>query len=142
VLADSSNWAGVSDPLSGTIELELRALDGAFAGQSSVCVASFTWEARGDQWSEYALIGGMRDTFRVDLSVQRSPAMAPSSYTGTLPPGTSRLVVFAQVSLVSGAADGGTTRFSLAGSVEFNHEGKGVIYTPGSTPPQPLWIWG
>jgi hypothetical protein len=141
-VGDTSNWAGISDPLSGTIELDIRALDGSYAGQSSVCIASFTWEASDDKWTEYALNGSLFDKFTINLRIQRSPAVAPAAYTGVLPPGASRIVVLAKPVLVTGAADGGTTRFSLAGSVEYNHEAKKIVQMPNATPIEPLWHWG
>jgi hypothetical protein len=141
-VGDTSNWAGVSDPLSGTIELDIRALDGSYAGQSSVCIASFTWEASNDTWTEYALNGSLFDKFTINLRIQRSPAVAPAAYTGVMPPGASRIVVFAQPVLVTGAAAGGTTRFSLAGSVEYNHEAKKTVQLPNAAAIEPLWHWG
>jgi hypothetical protein len=141
-VSDSSNWAGISDPLSGTIELDIRPLDGSYAGQSSVCVASFSWEASGDRWTEYALNGSLFNVFNINLRIQRSFAVAPAAYTGTLPSAARRLVVIAQPVLAPGASAGGTTRFSLAGSVEYNRESEAKIYLPTDKTPEPLWHWG
>jgi hypothetical protein len=141
-VGDTSNWAGISDPLSGTVELELRALDGTYAGQSSAAIASFSWEALGDTWTAFALNGALSGIFTINLNLQRSPAVAPGAYTSPMPVGYNRLVVFAQPVLVLGAAADGTTRFSVAGSIEYNHESQGVVQLPGVRSIQPLWTWG
>jgi hypothetical protein len=141
-ITDSSNWAGIADPTSGVLELEIRALDGSYVGQSAVCIASFAWDTGGDKWQEFALNGSLANVFNIDLSIRRSAAVAPTAFTGVFPTTASRLVINAQPVLVPGASAGGTTRFALAGSVEYNRESDTKIYLPTDKIPEPLWHWG
>lgn len=146
VLADSSNWAGVHDPLSGTLELEIRALDGTLSGRSGVIVAAFTWDGgTADKWVEYALIGDLQGVYEVNLSIQRGNAAVPPGSAGlgavTIPLGSQALRVYATVQLVAGAGNPGATQFSVRGSVDWNFESAPRLLDPTQSAPQPLWVY-
>jgi hypothetical protein len=145
VLADSSNWGGIHDPLSGVLELDIRALDGTAQGRSAVCIAAFTWDgAANDKWTEYALLGDLSSVIQVNLSIQRGNATLPAAgglLPITIPPGSQALRIFATIQYVPGAGTAGATQFSVRGSVSWNFESDGRPLDVTQSGKQPLWIW-
>lgn len=145
MLADSSNWGGIHDPLSGVLELDLRALDGTMQGRSAVCIAAFTWDgAANDKWTEYALLGDLSGVIQVNLSIQRGNATLPvAGGLGpvTIPPGSQALRIFATIEHVPGAGTANATQFSVRGSVNWNFESDGRPLDATQSGKQPLWLW-
>ena len=139
-VADSSNWAGVSDVYSGQIVAELTALDGSLVGMTYLVLIPFTWSTAGDQCTVYGELGGLTGLYDINVSVQRSTAVAPAVYTGAMPPGANRTVVFLSVVAAPGGG-GDTTTFRLGGDVEWAHIAQGAAVSVQSGGLQPLWIW-
>ena len=140
-VADSSNWAGVSDVYSGQIIAELTALDGSLVGMTCLVLIPFTWSAAApEQVTIYAELGGLTGLYDINVSVQRSAAVAPAGYIGTMPPGANRTVVFLSVVAAPGGG-GDTTTFRLGGDVEWAHIAQGAAVSVQSGGLQPLWIW-
>jgi len=139
-VADSSNWAGVSDVTSGQIVAELTALDGALGGRTYLVLIPFTWSPAGDQFTVDGELGGLTGLYDINISVQRSPAVAPAVFTGTMPPGSNRTVVFLSV-VPSPGGGGDTTSFRLGGDIEWAHIAQGAAVSLQSGGLQPLWIW-
>ena len=139
-VADSSNWAGVSDVTSGQIVAELTALDGSLMGRTYLVLIPFTWSTADDQCTVYGELGGLTGLYDINVSVQRSAAVAPAVYTGAMPPGANRTVVFLSVVAAPGGG-GDTTSFRLGGDVEWAHIAQGAAVSVRSGGLQPLWIW-
>ena len=139
-VADSSNWAGVSDVTSGQIVAELTALDGALRGRTYLVLIPFTWSPAGDQFTVDGELGGLTGLYDINVSVQRSPAVAPAVFTGAMPPGSNRTVVFLSV-VPSPGGGGDTTSFRLGGDIEWAHIAQGAAVSLQSGGLQPLWIW-
>ena len=139
-VADSSNWAGVSDVTSGQIVAELTALDGSLMGRTYLVLIPFTWSIADDQCTVYGELGGLTGLYDINVSVQRSTAVAPAVYTGAMPPGANRTVVFLSVVAAPGGG-GDTTTFRLGGDVEWAHIAQGAAVSVQSGGLQPLWIW-
>ena len=139
-VADSSNWAGVSDVTSGQIVAELTALDGSLRGKTYLVLIPFTWSPDGDQFTVDGELGGLTGLYDINVSVQRSPAVAPPVFTGAMPPGSNRTLVF--LSVVPSLGGGGdTTSFRLGGDIEWAHIAQGAAVSLQSGGLQPLWIW-
>ena len=139
-VADSSNWAGVSDVTSGQIVAELTALDGGLRGNTYLVLIPFTWSPAGDQFTVDGELGGLTGLYDINVSVQRSPAVTPAVFTGTMPPGSNRTVVFLSV-VPSPGGGGDTTSFRLGGDIEWAHIAQGAAVSLQSGGLQPLWIW-
>ena len=139
-VADSSNWAGVSDVTSGQIVAELTALDGSLGGRTYLVLIPFTWSTADDQCTVYGELGGLTGLYDINVSIQRSAAVAPAVYTGAMPPGANRTVVFLSVVAAPGGG-GDTTTFRLGGDVEWAHIAQGAAVSVLSGGLQPLWIW-
>ena len=139
-VADSSNWAGVSDVYSGQILAELTALDGSLVGMTYLVLIPFTWSTASDQFTVYGDLGELAGRYDINVSIRRSPAQAPAGYIGTMPPGANRTVVFLSVVAAPGGG-GDTTSFRLGGDVEWAHVAQGAPLSVGSGGLQPLWIW-
>ena len=139
-VADSSNWAGVSDVTSGQIVAELTALDGSLMGRTYLVLIPFTWSTADDQCTVYGELGGLTGLYDINVSIQRSAAVAPAVYTGAMPPGANRTVVFLSVVAAPGGG-GDTTSFRLGGDVEWAHIAQGAAVSVQSGGLQPLWIW-
>ena len=139
-VADSSNWAGVSDVTSGQIVAELTALDGSLMGRTYLVLIPFTWSTADDQCTVYGELGGLTGLYDINVSIQRSAAVAPAVYTGAMPPGANRTVVFLSVVAAPGGG-GDTTTFRLGGDVEWAHIAQGAAVSVQSGGLQPLWIW-
>ena len=139
-VADSSNWAGVSDVRSGQIVAELTALDGSLVGMTCLVLIPFTWSTAGDQCTVYGELGGLTGLYDINVSVQRSAAVAPAGYAGSMPPGTDRTVVLLSVVAAPGRG-GDTTSFRIGGDVEWAHVAQGAAVSLKTGGLQPLWIW-
>ena len=139
-IGDTSNWAGISDPRSGIASVDLLAMDGANQGKTYAVELPFTWDPSDDQFTADGELGNLLGIYTVSLNVQRSAAVAPAVYTGALPPGSQRLVVFLSVTLVPGGS-GDTTIFRLGGSIMYKHVAQGAAVTLQTGGLQPLWIW-
>ena len=139
-VADSSNWAGVSDVTSGQIVAELTALDGSLRGRTYLVLITFTWSTADEQFTVYGDLGGLAGLYDINVSIQRSAAVAPAVYTGAMPPGANRTVVFLSVVAAPGGG-GDTTTFRLGGDVEWAHIAQGAAVSVLSGGLQPLWIW-
>jgi len=139
-VADSSNWAGVSDVTSGQIVAELTALDGSLRGRTYLVLIPFTWSPAGDQFTVDGELGGLTGLYDINVSVQRSPAVAPAVFTGAMPPGSTRTVVFLSV-VPSPGGGGDTTSFRLGGDIEWAHIAQGAAVSVQTGGLQPLWIW-
>jgi hypothetical protein len=139
-VADSSNWAGVSDVTSGQIVAELTALDGSLRGRTYLVLIPFTWSPAGDQFTVDGELGGLTGLYDINVSVQRSPAVAPAVFTGAMPPGSNRTVVFLSV-VPSPGGGGDTTSFRLGGDIEWAHIAQGAAVSVQTGGLQPLWIW-
>ena len=139
-IGDTSNWAGISDPRSGIASVDLLAMDGANQGKTYAVELPFTWDPSDDQFTAAPELGNLLGIYTVSLSVQRSAAIAPAVYTGALPPGAQRLVLFLSVSLVPGGG-GDTSTFRLGGSISYKHVAQGTAVSVKTGGLQPLWIW-
>lgn len=138
---NSFKWASVSDPRSFTLQLDLRALDGAMAGKSSFCLISCTWDGV-DTSTEYAVLGDLSSAIEVELSVQRAPAVLPGGLTGvSIPPGTQGLRVFLRILPVTGMV-GSVNNCLVSGGVTWSHDSLGRSVDVGSVGAAltPLWV--
>ena len=66
-VADSSNWAGVSDVTSGQIVAELTALYGSLRGRTYLALIPFTWSTAGDQVTVYCELGGLTGLYDINV---------------------------------------------------------------------------
>ena len=139
-IGDTSNWAGISDPRSGIASVDLLAMDGANQGKTYAVELPFTWDPSDDQFTAAPELGNLLGMYTVSLSVQRSAAVAPAVYTGAMPPGAQRLVVFLSVVAAPGGS-GDTTIFRLGGSISYKHVAQGAAVSLQTGGLQPLWIW-
>lgn len=139
-IGDTSNWAGISDPRSGIASVDLLAMDGANQGKTYAVELPFTWDPSDDQFTAAPELGNLLGIYTVSLSVQRSAAVAPAVYTGAMPPGSQRLVLFLSVSLVPGGS-GDSSIFRLGGSIMYKHVALGAAVSLQTGGLQPLWIW-
>ena len=139
-IGDTSNWAGISDIRSGIASIDLLAMDGGNQGKTYAVELPFTWDTSGDQFTADGELGNLLGLYTVSLSVQRSAAVAPAVFTGSMPPGAQRLVTFLTVTPAPGGG-GDTTQFRLSGSISYNHVAQGAAVSVQSGGLQPLWIW-
>ena len=136
-VADSSNWAGISDVTAGQLVVELTALDGGLVGRTYFVLIPFSWDPSGNEFTVDGELGGLKGIYDINVTVQRSAAVAPGVYSGTLPVGANRTMVFLSV-VPSPGGGGDTTSFRLAGDVEWAHVAQGNAAQTGR---QPLWVW-
>ena len=136
-VADSSNWAGISDVTAGQLLIELTALDGGLVGRTYFVLIPFSWDPSGNEFTVDGELGGLKGLYDINVTVQRSAAVAPGVYSGALPVGANRTVVFLSV-VPSPGGGGDTTSFRLAGDVEWAHVAQGNAAQTGR---QPLWVW-
>ena len=139
-IGDTSNWAGISDIRSGIASIDLLAMDGGNQGKTYAVELPFTWDTSGDQFTADGELGNLLGLYTVSLSVQRSAAVAPAVFTGSMPPGAQRLVTFLTVTPAPGGG-GDTTQFRLSGSISYNHVAQGAAVSVQSGGLKPLWIW-
>jgi hypothetical protein len=143
MIADSSNWAGVSDPTAGQLVVEIVALDGTLQGRRGFACVDFTWQPSGAQDSQAGLLGDLAGVFDLNLSYQRVAATAPAGLGIAIPPATSCLQVFATVVPdPGGGGTGGVTNFRISGDLEWAHQSLGqAVPLNSSAGLKPLWRW-
>jgi len=142
-IADSSNWAGVSDPTAGQLVVEIVALDGALAGRRGFACIDFVWQPTGAQDSQGGLLGDLAGVFDLNLSYQRIPASAPAGITITIPTAAQALQVFATiVPTPGGTGTGSVTQFRVSGDLEWAHQSLGqAVPISSNLGIKPLWRW-
>jgi len=143
MIADSSNWAGISDPTSGQLVVEIVALDGSLSGRRGFACIDFTWQPSGAQDSQAGLLGDLSGTFDLNLSFQRVAATAPAGLGISMPAATQALQVFATVVPdPGGGGTGGATQFRISGDLEWAHQSLGrSVPLNSSAGLKPLWRW-
>ncbi len=143
-IGDSSDWATTSqDPTSGTLLLEVTAVDSTFAGQRGYSSVAFTSNGGTGETTEFALLGDLARAFRFDLIIGRTVAVAPSTITMPFPTGKLRTTV--QLQIVpdpdGGIAPGGTTQFLVSGVLLWALQSKGIAALSTTPTEQPAWVW-
>jgi hypothetical protein len=143
MIADSSNWAGVSDPTSGQLVIEIVALDGSLAGRRGFACIDFTWQPSGAQDSQAGILGDLAGVFDLNLTYQRVAASAPAGLGISMPAATQALQVFATVVPDPGGGGvGGVTQFRISGDLEWAHQSLGqAVPLNSATGIKPLWRW-
>jgi hypothetical protein len=143
-IGDSSNWATTTqDPTSGTLLLEVTAVNGSFAGQRGYSSVAFTSNGGVGESTEYALLGDLARAFRFDLTIGRSAAVTPTGITASIPAGKLRTTVALQIvpDPDGGIAAGGTTQFLLSGVLLWVQQSQGTAAPPSAATEQPAWVW-
>jgi division protein CdvB (Snf7/Vps24/ESCRT-III family) len=142
-LANSSNWAGVSDPTAGQLVIEVVALDGAIQGRRGFACIDFVWQPSGAQDSQAGLLGDLAGVFDLNLTYQRMIASAPAGLAVSIPTSAQALQVFCTiVPTPGGTGTGGVTNFRVSGDLEWAHQSIGqAVPLSSNVGIKPLWRW-
>jgi hypothetical protein len=143
MIANSSNWAGISDPTAGQLVIEIVALDGSLSGRRGFACVDFVWQPSGAQDTQAGLLGDLAGVFDLNLTYQRATATAPTGLGISMPAATQALQVFCTiVPTAGGGGTGGATQFRISGDLEWAHQSLGsAVPLNSSAGLKPLWRW-